>query len=275
MKPSDDEVASAWLDGELDPAELAAAEHDDDVRRARHELAIAQRELSEPVPVPSGLREQHIARALDELIPSGAGSDRTVVALSSRRPGRAVRGGSWWLSRAAAAVLVIGGLGVGVFTLADREAPEDDMAASSVADEGSDTAGATDPARATGPGEGEELEALRAPAAGGAEDGGGAMQEEAGGRDEVAATAAALVEASPQLTAPELTARLVEQFGPAPDWPLPGGPAPCALAYDDRMPQGAPHVALAIRRAGTPAELVVPAEGPPLYVDPASCDPLP
>ena len=264
MNPSDDELASAWLDGELTEAERSQVELDPAVRRARDELGRVRDELGEPVVAPGDVRDRQIAMAVAEA--ASAQSNTTegpqVVSLSSRR---AVAGSSWWLSRAAAAALVVGGLGAGLVVLAGDDADDDTMATATLE---SDQAG--DAAARSTQAEGEEAAVEEAEALTAEE----SMGDEAGGTAPAASVSAVASElvASQELDATELFDELVLRFGPIGTWPPSGETlSGCAGELDQQQPDEAPHVAVPFERAGTSLELIVPAVGPPRYVDPESC----
>lgn len=268
MNPSDDELASAWLDGELTQAELSQVEPDPHLRRARDELRRVRDELGEPVAVPGDLRDRQIALAVAEgvLGTSGATEEGRVVSLSSPR---AVSGSSWWLSRAAVAALVVGGLGAGLVVLAGNEADDDTMATGTLATESAESDEAGDAAaRATQADEAEEGEAaaLTAPAE-------ESMTDEARATAAASSLSAVASElASQGLDAGELFDELELRFGPVETWPLlDEAPSRCAGELDQRQPDDARHVAVPLERAGVLFELIVPSGSPPRYVDPTSC----
>lgn len=268
MNPSDDELASAWLDGELTEAELSQVELDPHLRGARDELKRVRDELGEAVAVPGGLRDQQIALAVAEgvLGTSGATEEARVVSLSSRR---GVPGSSWWLSRAAVAALVAGGLGAGLVVLAGNDADDDTMGTATLSTDSAESGEAGDAAaRATQADEAEEggAEALTAPAE-------ESMRDEAGTSAAASPLSPVASElASQGLDAAELFDELELRFGPVETWPLlDEAPSRCAGELDQRQPDHARHVVVPLERAGVPLELIVPAGSPPRYVDPASC----
>lgn len=265
MSDTDDELASAWLDGELDDDERARAAADPAVAQARRELAEVREGLAEPVPVPAGLADRQVALALAALDHFPAADGAGVVRLDDRR--RQPRAS--WLSRAAAAVLVLGGVGIGLAALSGdgdggggedqvMSAPEARSAAT--ADEAADSA--------AGSALSEELATTDEPTEQAAED------AEAAPVEPIAAAATELL-AQDALDATSLAVELETRFGPARSWDLTGTPqADCGDVLDQRSPASAPHVALPITRDGRPIELAVPEVGPPTFVEPRVCEPI-
>lgn len=68
-----DELASAVLDGEATPDEVARVADDPDLQRRRDELATVRVAIAAPVPVPAGAADQAVAAALAAL-PAGDGA---------------------------------------------------------------------------------------------------------------------------------------------------------------------------------------------------------
>lgn len=151
-----DELASALVDGELDPATAAAARARPDVVARAAELAAARDALrGASVPPPDdAAREQAIAAALAAYDTAGTTAPGTVPTPTTppappsvtpfeprRRTGAPARRRRTWQLAAAAAVVVLAGvLGVALATSGDRTV--DDTAATSV--EPSDGVGTAD-----------------------------------------------------------------------------------------------------------------------------------
>lgn len=189
MNERHDELASAWLDGELDDEERGTFAADEAAQRASRELARVRQTLAEPVVVPAGLAHEQVSRALAALAGTedDASGEARVVPMRRRAPGRfrpASRSGRSgraqqgpWFARVAAVGVLVGGIGVGVAAVLDQDPAVQDgdvaLSADSAEPEASgDAAGGAGPEVLTGPVDGD-------PNAGaGADDGGG--DEEAG-----------------------------------------------------------------------------------------------
>lgn len=299
MSGFDDELASAWLDGELTADELARAGADPKVVEARAQFDAVRRVVGRPVPVPDRLREDHLARALEEWSdPAGAGTAGAVVPL---RPGRR-RSTSPWLSRAAVLLVAVGAIGLAVTQLGDGDATdESETAAVTTAGSGdrsstagevgaaAESAGGVDNTEDPAAGAGAAAESAEGPdtadeAPGGDE---GRALEAAEGSDHqeqpamgsaasdpalVAATAAELT-ADALPAADELVRQLEERFGPPAMWGSQDH-RPCAQALDEQYPSQAPHLEVFVARPAGDVVLVVPQAGRAGYVAPDTCQPL-
>jgi hypothetical protein len=117
--PTRDELASAWLDGELSPADAAAVETDADLRARAEELRAAIAVVAATVdPLPAARLDEIVERAV-AAAPAATGPSAAtpeppragVVDLAARR-----RPPAAWLAAAAAVVAIL--LAVGALSLA-------------------------------------------------------------------------------------------------------------------------------------------------------------
>jgi hypothetical protein len=270
MTDHHDELASAWLDGELTPAEEAAAAADPTVVRSRAELSAVRDGLSAPVPVPAERREAHLARALGELgggheVGAGAApaAGATVLPLRAHRPGMPT-----WLARAAAVAALAGAMGVGANALRgdtdDDDVATGPMAALEAADADTDAGHADDAAQ-----DDEGMATLRAPDDGPAPEAAGDAGDPA-----TVAEAAASILVDETVDATALRYRLEALFGPADGWAIEPGPAPlCAVRLDELERDAAPHIVVVVTLEDDAVALVVPAEGQAYFADPSTCEP--
>ena len=279
MSDFDDELASAWLDGELTPDEQARVEADPAVVEARHQLDPVRRVVAQPVGVPEVLREDHLARALDEWSATvRAEASHVVVPIRQRR----TRSGPVWLSRAAVLLVAVGALGVGATAIRGQGSGEEAETAAVTAASGADQAdsgleaaggGAVESAEADDAARAEEGQALAAPPPG------DEQEQPAMGSAEVdpsvVSTAAAELAADGLVPADELARRLEDRFGPPQMWGLStAAPPVCRGVLDERDPSEAPHLELLVPRPPGNVVLVIPATGPPRYLDPETCQPI-
>lgn len=140
-----DELASAYLDSELDATSAARVENDPELLARVEELADVQHKVSATPVVAPALRTEHLATALaafDQIHadtpPVGqVGAPPTVTSLAEQRDSRSRRinrssqrrnGMPGWLSAAAASVAVLGG--VAVYTN-QQQSTTDEMSAES------------------------------------------------------------------------------------------------------------------------------------------------
>ncbi|MDE0613435.1 MAG: hypothetical protein OXI32_03370 [bacterium] len=122
-----DELASAYLDGEATPEEVALVEGDPHIQALVEELRAVQDLVAAPVEAPSDeVRDQMIARALDHRAP--------VVSLdTARRRLRAVPPQARVILAAAAVIAAIALVGVTIFERQGDEFADDDGMASAPA----------------------------------------------------------------------------------------------------------------------------------------------
>lgn len=106
VPPSDprDELASAYLDGEATPAEVAQVEADPDLLARVEALRLSSRAVATPVaPPPIDFRDQAIARAVDALEPTEPAPGTVDLSAERARRDRSRRG--LWVASVAAALL--------------------------------------------------------------------------------------------------------------------------------------------------------------------------
>jgi hypothetical protein len=116
--PDTDELASAYLDAELDPLERARVEADEHVRARVAELAEVRDLVAAPVaPLAPDRREEMIRAALEAAVRDGEPPTAPVVPLEGRRRHRVLR----VLAPAAAAAAAIGAV-----AFLARDDPKDD-----------------------------------------------------------------------------------------------------------------------------------------------------
>ncbi|MEO1057870.1 MAG: hypothetical protein AAFY28_13240 [Actinomycetota bacterium] len=161
---SRDELASAYLDGELDDDATSSVEADDDTMRAVRAMTSAKALLADTDPAPISMRERHLAAALDawERLPEperlGARRDSTpagvdgaaaagaaaVTAPPTPMRRRRTRNNAAWLTAAAAALVLVLAGGLIVQTVTDDRDDSDDSSDIATGDVTSDTLPATD-----------------------------------------------------------------------------------------------------------------------------------
>lgn len=100
--PADDEIVSAYLDGEATADEVARVEGDPSLRARAAELRAVADQVGQVAPAPAAVRDRHLDRAREELLAAApASAEVTHLATARARRSRAVVLG------AVAAVLVI------------------------------------------------------------------------------------------------------------------------------------------------------------------------
>lgn len=274
MNDRHDDLASAWLDGELADDELATASTDPAVRQARAELGAVSERLGEPVEVPEAVRSANLAAALAAFDELAAREDRPNVVPMRRRS----TFGASLLSRAAVALLVVGGIGLGVAALSDTDRGDDDSAAmdaatlDTTAAEGELRASEAAPAEGGGATSADESELTEEAQGGGSTD----APEAAEGSlaPEPAAVAAGRL-AEGDVSPADLLLELVGEFGPLEGWaPASSTPSVCPELVAE-LHEGPPVLVLPIDLADRAVELVAPGTADPVadayLVDTASC----
>lgn len=262
MNDRHDDLASAWLDGELTDDELAAASTDPAVRQARAELGAVRDRLGEPVEVPEAVRSTNLAAALSAFDELPAPEERPNVVPLRRRS----TSGASLLSRAAVALLVVGGIGVGVAALSNTDGGDEDSAAMDTAT--LDTTAA----------EGELRASEAAPAGGGEatladeselteeaqEESSDATQAAEGSLAPEPAAVAAGRLADGDLSPADLLVELVGEFGPLEDWaPAFSTPSVCPELVAG-LHERPPVLVLPIDLADRAVELVAPGTADPI-----------
>ena len=283
MNDRRDDLASAWLDGELSDADVSSWPDRRELEQARDELGRVRDALARRVPSPAGLADRQIAAALDALGSDASGA-ATVVPLhpgGTRRSGRAagrVRSAPLWLSRAAVALVLLGAGGAAAVALSRTGTGDEDRAA---------TLSAPAPGVGTANGASQEAnsrleapEAEQSPAGPGS---GGARSTSpadasalagAAASTTLSQTATALL-AEGEVAPDELRRQLEDRFGPPSAWRADETSRGHCVDVPTDDPSGGLVAAVPLERDGVPFELVVPAAGPAYLADPVTCRRVP
>ena len=239
--PRNDELASAYLDGELDPTERAAASANPDVMATVESFARVRSALAEVEPVMGNAKDDALAAALAEfdalhVVSAGASPVATVTSLQSHR--RAYRA----LTSVAAAVAI---LAIGVAAI-NAGRGGDTKSSSAVERNAADSAGTAAPSAAEAP---KAATALGAPAGTAAP--GAAETVAAASRTEDATAAGATMAAPPPVDTKDAliryAARIEGGAAPSPQTPTTTvavdnsfGSAPVACLTSHQLVLGGP-----------------------------------
>jgi hypothetical protein len=266
MNERHDELASAWIDGELDPSEERSV-GDPAVIAARAELEAARRAIAIPVEAPADLADRQIFVATLELDLTAPGPPTPRA-----RPGPLEGIRRSLLTQAAVVLVLVGAVGVAVAAIAGTGQDEAADVAAPAAQH--DAAPPAHPEAAVAEGAAEAF-AQPAPADHAAERAAGhapgALADSAGPTPE---EVAAQLLAQGELSAADLAGRLADRFGPPEGWLVPPRPARCETAIAQRHVDVETVVVVPVTLPQGEAELVVPLApqlGTPYYLQLPDC----